>query len=110
MFITHLVSLLIRSAMLAPARVGSNWGGVIFTLLLFGITEFALWKWGDMSGRWVRNFWIGLGVVAVGWGGLFACSVVLTTYDDHQNLVGAAARIKRDGIRKQNELSSFDLD
>jgi hypothetical protein len=31
---------------------------------------------------------------------------VLTNYDDHQNLVGAAARIKHNGDRRRNELAS----
>lgn len=102
--ITHLVSLLVHSAALVPSRIGSNWGGLVFTLVLFGATEFALWLWGDMKGRWGRSALLGLGVVIVAWTGLFALSFVLTIYDDHQNLVGAAARIKRDTGKQRDAL------
>lgn len=105
MLITHLVNLLIRSAILVPSRIGSNWGGLVFTLVAFAVTEAALWKWGDMKGRWTRSALIGLGVVIVAWIGLFACSTVLTIYDDHQNLAGAAARIKRDGVTQTRALA-----
>jgi hypothetical protein len=97
MFLTHLVNLLVHSAAIAPSRIGSNWGGVVFALLVFAATELALWWAGEMTGRWTKNVLIGLGAVLVSWIGLFTVSIVLTSYDDHQNLAGAARRIKHDG-------------
>jgi len=94
LMLSHFIDLLFRSGETMPSRVGSNWGGVFFTLVIFALTEFLLWKWGEKSNRWGRNAAIGLGVVFVGWFGLFLVSAFLTVYDDHQNLAGAARRIK----------------
>jgi hypothetical protein len=98
-FIAHLVNLLIRSAAIAPARIGSNWGGVVFALLVFLATEAALYFGGEMTGRYTRAVLIGLAAVVASWCGLFCLSVVLTLYDDHQNIAGAAVRIKHDSAR-----------
>ncbi len=77
-----------------PQLVGSNWGGLMFAALLFLITEFVLWKWGEMKTRWGRNTLIGFAIAGIGWTLLFLVAAVLTMYDDHQNLVGATVRIK----------------
>ena len=43
----HFVNLVVQSFISMPSRVGSNWGGVIFSVVLFCIAEGALMKWGS---------------------------------------------------------------
>lgn len=90
----HFFNFVFRAVAAMPARVGSNWGGVLFSIGLFLLTELVLWLFGDMKDRWKRNTLIGLAVVGVGWTLLFPISALLTVYDDHQNLVGAGRRIR----------------
>jgi len=104
--LTHLVNLLVHSAAIAPTRISWNWGGVAFAVFVFAATELALWWSGEMTGRWTKNVLIGLGAVVVSWIGLFVVSIVLTVFDDHQNLAGAAARIKKDGAFRRDGLIS----
>lgn len=101
----HFFNLVFRAIETMPERVGSNWGGVVFTFLAFVITEAILWRRSDMKSRWGANALIGLGVVGASWLCVFAVSFILTAYDDHQNLAGAAVRIRRDAIAKRNDLS-----
>lgn len=93
--LAHFVNFLVESFDLIPARIGSNWGGLVFAAILFFITEGVLWKWGEMKGHLARNTLIGFAIAGIGWTLLFFVSAFLTVYDDHQNMVGATARIKR---------------
>jgi hypothetical protein len=78
---------------------------VVFTFVLFLVAELVLWRYGDMKGRWTRNTLMSVAVVVVGWMGLFLISAVLTVYDDHQNLTGAASRIKTEAEAKRLKLT-----
>ncbi len=97
-----------------PSLVGSNWGGLLFTAVIFLVTEAVLWKWGDIKSRWGRSALIGFAVALIGWMLLFGVSAFLILYDDHRNLVGATARIKRtlrmDRDNSHRELLSNRLD
>lgn len=104
--IHHFINFIIQAIATMPTRIGSNWGGVIFTVIIFAFTEFVLSRWGDMRGRWGRNAIIGLAIVGVGWTLLFLVSAVLTVYDDHQDLAGAAQRLKKEGRTEYNECSA----
>lgn len=109
----HFFNLLTQAFLSMPERIGSNWGGVIFSVALFLLAEIlALVSIGvavaEWKKHWVRNVVTGLVVVAVGWGGLFVISLIATTYDDHQNLVGAAGRFKR-AISVERQSHSFAL-
>jgi len=95
--VTHFVNFLVRTFEGMPSRIGSNWGGLVFTAVLFLITELVLWRWGEVKVRWGWNTLIGFAVAVIGWTLLFCVSAVLTIYDDHENLAGAAARIKKEG-------------
>ena len=103
----HIISYLTTSLAKLPSLIGSNWGGIVFTLVLFGIGRLNApdrpkWRW-DVEAifgtpvpgvpLWRRLPAISL--VVAGWIGLFCLSAFLTLYDDHQNLVQASARIKR---------------
>ena len=102
--LAHLFNLLSHSAALAPSRISSNWGGVWFSAAAFVLVELLIWKFGDMNGRWTRNILLGFAGVTLAWVGLFEVSVVLTIYDDHQNLVGVAHRLRKEVDQKQVEL------
>jgi hypothetical protein len=97
--IVHAVSFLATAVAKMPTLIGSSWGGVVFTLFLLGLGEFAFLV-GGKKWRWDRDTAIGVGLAAVGWGVLFCLSAFLSAYGDHQNLVGATARIKRELNRK----------
>lgn len=107
MLVAHLVSLLIRSAAIVPSRIGSNWGGIAFTIIVatlgawFGSPEMTVAAWRT---HWRKNLKAACVAALIGWVGLFVVSIVLTTYDDHQNLVGAAHRIRRDTDAQRDEL------
>src|SRR5579859_4548209 len=95
----HFINLVVHSLGAMPSRVGSNWGGVVFTFTLFMLAELAILRWGEMNKeRWGLNALIGLGAVIVGWVGLFSISVFLNIHDDHRNLSGASVRLKRETI------------
>jgi len=100
----HFVNLVAQAVTDMPSRIGSNWGGVIFSLILFVLAEvFLIFRQGHKwKQNWLKNALWGLAPVALGWIALFAILFVTTIYDDHQNLVGAAKRIKSD-LRKQLE-------
>jgi hypothetical protein len=104
----HLFNLIATAVEKMPSLVGSNWGGVVFTALLFFATEAVLMRWGEARTHWKRNTGIGIGVVVMGWLGLFALSAFLSVYDDHQNFVGATARIKRT-MKSESEVAQLDL-
>ncbi len=105
----HFTNLVFQAIASMPARIGSNWGGVLFSIGLFVIAQVlalmtlgvALTQW---KAHWRTNVLAGVITVVVGWLALFAISLVATVYDDHENLVGAAHRIK-----SRNEKTSQDL-
>jgi hypothetical protein len=102
----HLVALLVQAFAKLPPLVGSNWGGLLFTLASFLCTG-ALLIWKDGVKQHVgRNALISLGVTTFLWTCLFCYSVVRTVYEDHEDLVGASARIRRSKQEEINTLST----
>lgn len=91
----HFFNLVVRAITAMPERVGTNWGGLWFSIAIFFATMLVLWIFGDMKEHFKRNTLVGLAVVGIAWTALFPISAFLTVYDDHENLVGAASRIKR---------------
>src|ERR1700761_3995060 len=90
---THFLNLITQVLVRMPSLVGSNWGGFMFSLLAFLLTQAALWRWGDMKAHWQRNVTLGFAIVAGLWIALFILCGILTVYDDHQNLVGGLKRV-----------------
>jgi hypothetical protein len=102
--VNHLFNLVSRAIAAMPVRIGSNWGGALFSFGLFMATQLLFWRFGNMKEHWRRNTLIALGVVVIGWTLLFPISVFLTAYDDHQNLAGAAVRLRKAAEKTVSQL------
>jgi hypothetical protein len=86
----HLSHLLTRSFVRMPSIISGNWAAVFLSVAIFSIFElgsFLYHGWEDMKRRWKEDAAIGLLSVLGGWLLLFAVSLVLTIYEDHQSLV-----------------------
>jgi anaerobic C4-dicarboxylate transporter len=74
-----------------PSLVSSNWAAVFMALGIFLFSQvliFLIGGWEKMKRLWKESVAIGVVSVIVGWLGLYACSIVVTVYHDHQNLTG----------------------
>lgn len=104
--LVHLLRLLGTCLAVLPSRIGSNWGGVVFSLILFGLAEALLWGRAEMTRAvFIKNTLVSILAVVMAWLGLGIVSVCLTIYDDHKNLAGAAARIRHAGDARQAKLT-----
>lgn len=102
-----MVNLLAQTLVDLPSRVGSNWGGFLFSVVLFTFSQWPVLRklrntsstpkemWLNWQSHWVKNLRIGAITIIVGWVVLYAISIVPAIYEDHQDLVGAAARLKK---------------
>ena len=103
----HFINFILRSAEILPSRIGSNWGGVTFTavVVIVGIAlrSMRMTK-SEWKAHWREHLKTAFLAAFIGWCGLFLVSIVLTTYDDHQNLAGAAVRLKRESLKKSSEI------
>lgn len=104
----HFLGLIAQALEKMPALVGSNWGGLLFSALVFAITQAVFALLGDVRKHWQRNTIIGFIVTVIAWVGLFTVSMVLSVYDDHQNMVGASRRI-RQALQREIQNEKADL-
>jgi len=108
----HFLSFLLRAFVEMPSRIGSSWGGTIFSVFLF-LIPLAPKAWRRDSSGWKRRLTISVLFSAIGWTILFLVSVFLTVWDDHSNLVAAAERIKlhgRDEVLRERRKAAELLD
>lgn len=114
----HFVSLLSRAFHLMPSLVSSNWTAVFMAAGIFALSQILLSLRGMeyMKRQWKENIAIGVCSVAVGWIGLFAWSIVVTVYSDHQFLAAKVSQLQRQqgpqgksifGIYPDNEYSAI---
>jgi hypothetical protein len=87
----HVFNLLGRAFHNMPLLVSSNWAAVFMAVGIFIVSQllFLLTRgWGEMKRLWKESVAIGFAAVLVGWLGLYAWSIVVTTYDDHHDMAG----------------------
>src|SRR5437879_3323915 len=100
-----LIHLFLRSAQLVVSARSSSFSAVGLSILGFTLREvFAFyrsgWDWRAMRAKWARNVKDGMMVVIGLWAVIFACSIAVTVYADHQDLL---ARIRALNADKQNQ-------
>jgi hypothetical protein len=85
----HLYNLLARAFMSIPAALGSNWFGLVFTVIVVIIGEVIggyLFGWQAVMTNWKKVTGIGFAALGVGYTLVFGWCVVTTTYVDHNSL------------------------
>jgi hypothetical protein len=101
MWLYGIAHLLWRSLALIVAAKSSSFSAIGLSVLAFASREaFALyrsnWDWNTMRAELRQNIRDGLLVVACVWVVIFAFSVVITVYTDHQDLVRANERLREE--------------
>jgi hypothetical protein len=97
------ISRLLKQALLEmPPIVSSNWVAVLVAITVFFLTLWFMYLHGRSSkkNQWKEDIFIGLAVVVVASCFLYAYGIVLTIYNDHQQLVHANSS-------QQNEISEL---
>jgi hypothetical protein len=75
----------------SPSLVSSNWAAVLMAIGVFLLSQilFLVFRgWEEMKHLWKESIAVGTVSVIVGWLVLYAWSIVVTVYHDHQNLTG----------------------
>src|SRR5256885_9573332 len=90
--------LLHRALQTMPLFISTNWTGIIFTVVIFLLTQIAILcfnGWQEMRKFLGKNSLIGIFAVTVCWVGLFGWNVVQIVYEDHQNFVSQNAKLRQ---------------
>jgi hypothetical protein len=106
--LTHFVRLLARVFSEIPSRVSSNWTAILMAVGIFVVTLLLLLVvrgWDEMKRQWVRDIFIGVIAVAVGWIGLFLWSTAETIYEDHQAFVTQSANLLKENAALKSQTS-----
>jgi hypothetical protein len=93
----HFWHLVAMSGSAACNDIGTKPFGVIFFACIFIVTQIVLlcWRgWAAMRLHWVGTVALDVGVLALGFVGLWGWNILKTVYDDHQYLVGKVSDVR----------------